>query len=340
MSEVPSGHSGEAAAGADATLLFPTTSAPIETCAKCGHDLLGLTHLGFCPECGTPGENVTFAPAPEGHRCRDCGYSLAGLTPTDRCPECGKPAWQSLRGDYLRYASSTYTEQVRKGLTWFLNGVLLIIVIPIAIVLIYIVVGITGVGGRLGNTYSGVLSALSTIAMFVPWCIMAWGIWRYTTIDPSYAGGTDPSTPRRVIRVSLLSGIALFITGFALSTMLLPTRLIGAVIGVLATIVVITLIFSLLLYAKWMFHRIPDKTLSYQAGMYMWLLPTLMAGSVIFLIVGTFVFPLIGCIGIVLVFGSWIVSFILFWNLHDRLRAHLKAIDQHRASSPSAGSYA
>ncbi len=69
-------------------------------CARCGHDLRGLTDP-VCPACelaflwdvAVPIEHLT---------CATCGYLLCGLT-TTRCPECGKMfTWESALAEYYR----------------------------------------------------------------------------------------------------------------------------------------------------------------------------------------------------------------------------------------------
>jgi ribosomal protein L37E len=69
-------------------------------CARCGHDLRGLTEPK-CPSCGLEFEWSQAVPI-EQLICRKCGYHLYGLTET-RCPECGQPfTWTEVLDDYHR----------------------------------------------------------------------------------------------------------------------------------------------------------------------------------------------------------------------------------------------
>jgi len=69
-------------------------------CARCGHDLRGLTEPK-CPSCGLEFEWSQAVPI-EQLVCRKCSYHLYGLTET-RCPECGEPfAWAEVLDDYHR----------------------------------------------------------------------------------------------------------------------------------------------------------------------------------------------------------------------------------------------
>jgi ribosomal protein L37E len=69
-------------------------------CARCGHDLRGLTEPK-CPSCGLEFEWLRAVPI-EQLVCRKCGYHLYGLTET-RCPECGEPfTWAEVLDDYHR----------------------------------------------------------------------------------------------------------------------------------------------------------------------------------------------------------------------------------------------
>lgn len=69
-------------------------------CARCGHDLRGLTEPK-CPACGLEFDWSEAVPI-EQLICRHCGYHLYGLTET-RCPECGGLfTWAEVLDDYHR----------------------------------------------------------------------------------------------------------------------------------------------------------------------------------------------------------------------------------------------
>ncbi len=69
-------------------------------CARCGHDLRGLTEPK-CPACGLEFDWSKAVPI-EQLICRKCGYHLYGLRET-RCPECGESfTWEQVLDDYHR----------------------------------------------------------------------------------------------------------------------------------------------------------------------------------------------------------------------------------------------
>lgn len=69
-------------------------------CARCGHDLRGLTEPK-CPACGLEFDWSKAVPI-EQLVCRKCGYHLYGLRDT-RCPECGESfTWNQVLDDYHR----------------------------------------------------------------------------------------------------------------------------------------------------------------------------------------------------------------------------------------------
>lgn len=69
-------------------------------CARCGHDLRGLTNPK-CPACGLAFDWADAVPI-EQLTCLHCGYHLYGLRET-RCPECGERfTWEEVLTDYRR----------------------------------------------------------------------------------------------------------------------------------------------------------------------------------------------------------------------------------------------
>lgn len=325
MTDQPT-QSGEVQAPATPVVAFT----PELQCTNCGASLGGLASLGLCAECGTSQPGAAFAPIDHDCSCRDCGYALRGLLPTGTCPECNKPIWQSLRGDYLRYASVEYLATLRSGLNWVLKGILMLIVMPFVI---GIILGLFGPGRT--TTASQMSPLVWTVLMLLPWCAIAWGIWKYTTIDPTYQGSADPSRARKVLRAALLSGIALLIINALVEALPISTWIISSIITVLVFAAFITMIISMLLYTKWLFSRVPHQESVRLAARYVWLLPTLVMCSFVVVIAGATFLSWLGCLGIGLFGLSWLVSLILFWNMHDCLRNAIKLIQKSQQVAPA-----
>ncbi len=90
------------ATGTDATTAHPDWDLVHfdVSCARCGHDLRGLTEPK-CPKCRLDFDWDEVVPL-EHLTCESCGYHLFGLTET-RCPECGEDfTWASAIGEYRR----------------------------------------------------------------------------------------------------------------------------------------------------------------------------------------------------------------------------------------------
>ena len=69
-------------------------------CARCGHDLRGLTDP-VCPACNLSFDWDVAVPI-EHLTCATCGYHLCGLT-ENRCPECGEAfTWESALAEHYR----------------------------------------------------------------------------------------------------------------------------------------------------------------------------------------------------------------------------------------------
>lgn len=132
-----------------------------------------------------------------GRACNKCGYALTGLAPAGLCPECGTPVSDSLRGILLQYASQEYIREVRSGLSLYLNGILVYIVVFVALIFI-------GVTSAMGGTPATSLQAIGTGLGLIPAMMMIFGFWKYTTPDPAYAGQENPKSARQVARIALI----------------------------------------------------------------------------------------------------------------------------------------
>ncbi len=87
--------------GEEAVFAPDWTLVPFEvTCARCGHDLHGLTEP-TCPACALTFDWAEVVPVEE-LTCTQCGYHLYGLS-APRCPECGKGfEWSEALARYYR----------------------------------------------------------------------------------------------------------------------------------------------------------------------------------------------------------------------------------------------
>lgn len=250
---------------------------------------------------------VSIHPVIEGPRaCVKCGYSITGLFTNGHCPECGTPVAESLRGDLLQHAGKDYLKTILTGHSWVLNGVLAIIVVQVATMLGSITAAMRGATTP-PREFTAILSLVG-LAVSV-WIFL--GYVKLTEPDPQFTGLERPDTARQLVR---LSAIVTIIVGVIASVLYLSTSLSGVVVLILGALQLVGLaafvlqFLAMMNYTIWLGRRIPDTWIVRRASMYRWLL------------------PLIAVVGAVALFLGPLVALIMYWNLLDRMRKHLKSI--------------
>ncbi|MFN0010551.1 MAG: hypothetical protein ACKVS8_02785 [Phycisphaerales bacterium] len=257
--------------------------------------------------------------------CFKCGYNLRGLPLAGRCPECGSTVADSLRGFLLQFAGPEYQATLRSGLSYILNGILLMIVF--AILTAAVTIGAGFLAGRGGVGATGLTLIVQGLSL-IPAAMMIWGYWRFSEPDPQFEATEQPRAARRVMRISVALSAALALAGFVLqvlvgsgmvapppgaaggptaTTFSLALIIVPLLLGLCGLVVWAVQFFSTLLYTRWLAQRVPDAFIQRRAKRYMWLLPVV------------YVF------GSILIVGP-LIALILYWNLLDRLRKHIKAI--------------
>lgn len=246
--------------------------------------------------------------------CVKCSYNLRGLPAAGVCPECGTPVAMSLRGILLQYAGKDYLETVRSGLSFVLNGILLMIIVNVLL----FVAGMISASGT--GVTSSTLSVLSAVAQLGVSVLILFGYWRYTQPDPGFLGNDYPDTPRKVIRAAVavqaaaavaqvlaqLALIALPIT--AGGPMMMLMGLVVLVVSLCGLVAWIVGFFGIMRYTSWMASRVPDQYIIKRCRIYMWLL------------------PVIAVVGVVVLFLGPLIALVMYWNLLDRMRKHFKSI--------------
>jgi hypothetical protein len=241
--------------------------------------------------------------------CVKCGYNVRGLPFKANCPECGTPVIQSLRGILLQFADPTYIKEILTGTSWVLNGILVSIVLAI-------LGGLLGLGAAFvaPNLASGTILLSSFVSLAVGiWIFL--GYLKLTTPDPQFTGTERPDSARQVVRVAaiasiVISALQLIVGGISISAGSVPGGLLGilgSVLGFASLIAFAVQFFATMNYMMWMAGRFPDMWIYRRAKTYRWLLPVL------------------GTVGVIVLVGP-LIALILYWNLLDRVRKHLKAI--------------
>lgn len=238
--------------------------------------------------------------------CFKCGYALRGLAMNGVCPECGSPVQESLRGILLQYAAPEYIQTLLKGHSWVLNGILLSIVAMVVMVFAGVAAGAIGGGAAaLGAVMSAVQLAISVLIFL--------GYIKLTEPDPKFTGTEDANAPRKWVRITAIASIGFGVLGVLVQVLSFTGA--GGLVDVLSVITSIgafgawaAQFFAMMLYMKWLAARVPDAWIARRSKTYMWLL------------------PILSTVGVFLVGLGPLIALVLYWNLLDRMRKHLKSI--------------
>lgn len=269
------------------------TTAAGTTCPKCQYDS-GDPEAQACPECGT-----SLIP-----HCIICGYDLKGIGREGVCPECGTPVEQSYLPDLLANRSPEYLRQLRSGLSFVLNGILAYV----CVVVLGFLSAIAGVSGA--ELFLAFAGTACSIAILVGW-------WRLTTPDPGMPPEANAGLgARQIIRIAVCVQLAAsifglmpqFSTGQTLTPGLTAIVVLSVALGVLSLIAWVAQFFAAMLYVRWLARRVPDQKLHDRAKRFMWLGPVLQT------------------VGLLLLGLGPLIALIMYWNMLDAMRKHIKRI--------------
>lgn len=244
--------------------------------------------------------------------CMKCGYQLRGLPVAGVCPECGTPVQDSLRGLLLQYASEEYRRRMLRGLSLVLNSIMLMVIVKVVFSRVLMAAFGQPPGVALGVT----IASLGVTAMSIV------GYWWYTELDPGYTGVEKPKSARRVARVAVCVSAGIQAVELILQLAESAVAPVGGTAAGLSALTVVsvgltlaglaawgTQFFATMAYTRWVGTRLPDAFVQRRAKKYMWLLPLLQTVGIIALGLGP------------------VVALVLYWNLLDRVRKHLRSIN-------------
>lgn len=184
-----------------------------------------------------------------------------------------------------------------------LNGILLSIVATI---------GATILGAASSSLAAMVV--VQSLVLVVSVVIML-GYWKFTTPDPGQVAMEATNSARAIIRivVPIQAGFALLHVGYTLvahgATPGFGMLQIAGILLMLGAFVLQAIqFFGVMRYTRWLATRVPDFFIVRRTKAYMWLLPVI------------YVF------GAIVLFLGPLFALIMYWNLLDRLRKHVKSI--------------
>lgn len=259
---------------------------------------------------GEGGQNVGIVDTDR--PCVQCSYNLRGVPITGKCPECGTDVAASLKGILLQHAGTEYLTTLRSGLSLVLNGLLLYIVM---------MVGMTFVAIALQQAPTAIFNILGGVLGLLIAGMIMFGYFKYSAPDPGYieppaeyVGQKTPVTSRKTLRAAVVVQACIALLQFVFA--LLVTRGIGTGVlgivnismGVISLIAWIVQFLAVMDYTSWLGHRVPDHYIIKRTKRYKWLL------------------PVIAVVGLLLAGLGPLIALVMYWNLLDRLRKHLKTI--------------
>ena len=200
--------------------------------------------------------------------CRKCAYNLRGLTVDARCPECGTPAGLSLQGDLLRFSEPAWVDTLARGVSLNLWG-FLVMLVAMGIAVALSIFGVQFIGQLV--TFAGGL-------------VTVYGSWLLTEPDPSGIGEDRYGTARKVIRVSLITGLVSNVLDIVEPNVDIDVPLYRDLLNALRMVFGIIWVvgfFSLMLYLSRLADRIPDPALVARARLLMYGLGVSLAAVVV-----------------------------------------------------------
>lgn len=253
------------------------------------------------------------------HLCIACRYNLRGLPVDSQCPECALPVAESLKGDFLAFASPQYRTRVIQGLKLIDWGMLALVVLGIGSVFL----------GTLSTAVSAPFAQIVffVVVRWVPIGMMVIGGWLLATPDVGYNGDKDPVLARKFTRVGAVLLMAFELVPAVVMWVLPPPMLSGIMplftaVNVAGMAMYVVLFFTTVLCIRWIASRVPSPKWVGSATRRLWILPTLALGpllSAIVLSVGGGM-TRAGGIGFAVIIGiatllCWIVALVMYWSM-------------------------
>jgi hypothetical protein len=277
---------------------------------------------GDLPREPTPGPTQSEPIVLNNVPCAFCSKNLRGVPEGGDCPKCGAPVEDSLRRNTFQFAPPEHVKSIRRGLSLILNGILLFVALFAAFMLVGIIWQASLMNTQQSpfvmSTHQTPFTVAFALGMAAIYGMVMFGFWKYAAPDPGLVGREPPQATRKLLRASIVASISLMALnlvlialGINLNWMLAQSaRELAAYIlfSCIGGFTAIAHFISCMMYTAWLAGRVPDEYIKERATRYLWLLPVLY-------------FP-----GVLLCGLGPVIAVVLFWNLLNRLRKELKAI--------------
>lgn len=233
--------------------------------------------------------------------CVRCGYALQGLSPVGKCPECGTDAALSWREPTLAAVTPEHLASLERGLSVVLYSTPLLAAASVGATLLLEAVNA-----------SHLAFAITDLCLFAISSLLLWGHWLLSRPEPSRKATEANLDARRVVRGVVLAQLALALTLLAMS------------LGSRAPFGAGTPLIEWLTFSNWLLWavqfsatmrltrriggRIPDQFIVRRSKVYAWVLPFL------------------ATVGVLAAFLGPLIALILYWDLLERLRNHVRSI--------------
>lgn len=235
--------------------------------------------------------------------CSKCGYSLKTLPLDGKCPECGASIEDSWRSS-LHNASTPYLQKLRGGLSLVLNGILLQVILGVAGFLI----------GLAMPSAIGTLQPIFNVLGVAVAVMVLIGYFKYSDAEPDVKEPETIASQRSMLRGAIVVQMALTVVSLAIAlimnagTATLPLMVASTIVGLVSLLAWIVGFIAMMNYTHWIASRIPDLDIQKRALRFRWLL------------------PVISILGLLLLGLGPLIALVMYWNLLDQVRKHIKTI--------------
>jgi hypothetical protein len=223
----------------------------------------------------------------------------------------------------LAFTDEAYRNKITRGLSFVLNGILASIIVTVLGMVVQM-----AMPGRPELQFATMgAQLLVSVAMIM-------GYWMFTEPAMGRSESELSEIGRRFARTAIVVQVVLQVLQIVViaafpgivvqpgKAFVFSTGFIAiAAVGLLALLVAAGQFVAVMLYTRGLAERVPDAHIQRRAGVYLWLI------------------PLLSTVGILACGLGPLVALVLYWNLLDRLRKQLRAINATGSPATLPGAF-